>query len=147
MLSLPARPPEETSSAAHARHWSRRKRSKRQIMTHSPDVAKSPLTGFDDNRLIRQFSYIGGRWMASATSRTFAVTDPATGAWLGDVASLSPQESAAAVDAAARAFPAWAGALPQERSRLLRRWFELVLAHRRDLARLMVLEQGKPISE
>ncbi|MBB3462952.1 NAD-dependent succinate-semialdehyde dehydrogenase [Rhizobium sp. BK377] len=116
-------------------------------MTHSADVAKSPLTGFDDNRLIRQFSYIGGRWMASATSRTFAVTDPATGAWLGDVASLSAQESAAAVEAAARAFPAWAGALPQERSRLLRRWFELILAHRRDLARLMVVEQGKPISE
>jgi NAD-dependent aldehyde dehydrogenases len=108
---------------------------------------KSPLAGLRDPRLVRQFSYVGGRWVAAASGETIAVTDPATGDFLGEVTSLSAEESALAADAAAAAFPGWAGALPQERGRLLRRWHELILENREDLARLMVLEQGKPISE
>lgn len=116
-------------------------------MAYPAEAPKSLLTGFNDNRLIRQFAYIGGHWVASTHNETFPVTDPATGAWLGDVASLSAQESRAAIDAADRAFADWASALPQKRSQILRRWFELIVDSREDLARLMVLEQGKPISE
>lgn len=100
-----------------------------------------------DKRLVRGFSYIGGKWTAAASGRTFPVTDPATGDTLGAVASLSGEEAARAVDAAEAAFPGWAGRLPQERSALLRRWFEAITACREDLARIMVLEQGKPLSE
>lgn len=116
-------------------------------MAYPAEAPKSLLTGFSDQRLIRQFAYIGGHWVASARNETFAVTDPASGGWLGDVASLSAEESRAAIDAADRAFAGWAAALPQERSRILRHWFELIVKNREDLARLMVLEQGKPISE
>jgi len=63
------------------------------------------------------------------------------------VASLSAEESAAAVDVAQAAFAEWSMTLPQERSVILRRWFELMMEHREDLARIMVLEQGKPLSE
>ncbi len=108
---------------------------------------QSALNALNDPRLVRQFSYIGGKWTGAGDNATLAVTDPATGAWLGEVASLSAGESRAAVDAADAAFPVWSGLLPQERSRLLRRWFELMCTHREDLARIMVLEQGKPISE
>ncbi|WP_413873025.1 NAD-dependent succinate-semialdehyde dehydrogenase [Albidovulum sp.] len=100
-----------------------------------------------DKRLVRGFSYIGGKWSAAVSGRTFPVTDPATGDTIGAVASLSGEEAARAVDAAEGAFPGWAGRLPQERSALLGRWYEAITANREDLARIMVLEQGKPLSE
>jgi len=76
-----------------------------------------------------------------------AVTDPATGATIGSIPALSGAESRAAVDAASAAFPGWAGLLPQERATVLRKWFTLISDAREDLARIMTLEQGKPISE
>jgi aspartate-semialdehyde dehydrogenase len=100
-----------------------------------------------DPKLIRSFSYIGNRWVAAASGATFAVTDPADGACLGHVARLSETESAAAVDAAQDAFAAWSVTLPQDRARALRRWHDLMIEHREDLARIMVAEQGKPLSE
>lgn len=100
-----------------------------------------------DKKLFRSFSYIGGKWCAAAAGEVIAVTDPATGDPVGEVARLSAAESAAAVDAAQAAFAAWPGLLPQQRAAILRRWFELMLASREDLARIMVAEQGKPISE
>ncbi|MBW7920856.1 MAG: NAD-dependent succinate-semialdehyde dehydrogenase [Rubellimicrobium sp.] len=111
------------------------------------DSAISARPEIADKRLVRSFAYVGGRWVAAASGATFRVTDPATGQELGQVASLSAGESGAAVDAAQAAFPDWAHRLPQDRAALLRRWFELIVAHRDDLARIMVLEQGKPLSE
>lgn len=100
-----------------------------------------------DRKLFRSFAYIGGKWCAAASGETVMVTDPATGKTVGEVASLSATESVAAVDAAQAAFPGWAGLLPQARTVILRRWFDLILSHKEDLARIMVAEQGKPISE
>lgn len=116
-------------------------------MTTQKPLSVSALSGLRDPRLVRSFSYIGGRWCAAGDGATFPVTDPADGAFLAEVASLSDAESTGAVDAAQAAFAGWAACLPQERSALLRRWFELMQEHREDLARLMVLEQGKPLSE
>ena len=103
--------------------------------------------GISDKALVRSFSYIDGKWCAAADGATIAVTDPADGVVVGEVASLSAAESAGAVDAAQAAFPAWAALLPQERAAKLRAWGALQLQHREDLARMMVLEQGKPLSE
>ncbi|MXN65546.1 aldehyde dehydrogenase family protein [Stappia sp. GBMRC 2046] len=100
-----------------------------------------------DPRLFRQFSYIGGKWTASESGASIRVTNPADGGWVGEVANLSAEESVAAVDAAEAAFPEWAALLPQERSAILRRWFALLIENREDLAVLMTLEQGKPLSE
>ena len=111
------------------------------------ETALSARNDIQDKTLVRCFSYIGGKWCAAASAETFSVHDPATGASLGEVASLSAEESTAAVDAAQDAFAAWSQFLPQERSAILRRWFDLMLTHKEDLARIMVLEQGKPISE
>lgn len=111
------------------------------------ETALSARTDIADKALIRSFSYINGKWCSAANSESFPVSDPADGALLGHVASLSPEESSAAVDAAQAAFAAWFALLPQERAAILRRWFELQLAHKEDLARIMVLEQGKPLSE
>ena len=100
-----------------------------------------------DPKLLRNFSYIDGRWVAAESGATFAVTDPSDGARLGDVAKLDGKDSAKAVDAAQDAFRTWSSMLPQDRSQLLRRWFDLMLDSKEDLARIMVAEQGKPLSE
>ncbi len=111
------------------------------------DTAISARRDIADMRLVRGFSYVGGKWVAASDGATLAVTDPANGDTLGDVASLTAEDSAAAVDAAQAAFAAWSYLLPQERSAILRRWFDLMMAHRDDLALIMTLEQGKPLSE
>ncbi|MDF0595145.1 NAD-dependent succinate-semialdehyde dehydrogenase [Psychromarinibacter halotolerans] len=101
----------------------------------------------DDPKLFRSFSYIDGRWTGASDAETLPVKNPADGTVVGEIASLSADEGRVAVDAAQKAFAAWSLMLPQDRSAILRRWFDLMLAHKEDLARIMVAEQGKPISE
>ena len=100
-----------------------------------------------DRRLLRDLGYVGGHWTAGRTAASFEVTDPATGSTVAFVAALDAGQTTEAIDAAARAFPAWRSALPQERSKILRKWFELIIAAKDDLALLMTLEQGKPLKE
>ena len=100
-----------------------------------------------DRRLLRSLAYVGGRWTAAADAAFVPVTDPANGAELGAVARIGRDGASGAVDAACEAFPDWARLLPQERSAILRRWFDLIVEAREDLAVLMTREQGKPISE
>ena len=111
------------------------------------NTALSARAEISDKSLVRSFSYVNGKWCAARSGDAISVTDPATGDFIGDVVSMSAAESAAAVDAAQSAFAAWSGLLPQDRTIILRRWFGLMLEHKEDLARIMVLEQGKPISE
>ena len=100
-----------------------------------------------DPHLVKEFAYINGEWRSARTGVTTSVTNPADGGWIVDVPAMSAEESSEAVTAAHTAFPAWAALLPQERSATLNRWFTLIREHKRDLALLMTLEQGKPISE
>ena len=100
-----------------------------------------------DRRLYRELAYVDGHWTASVAAQSFEVTDPASAATLAFVASLDAAQTTRAVDAAARAFPAWRGLLPQQRANILRNWFELIMAAKDDLALLMTLEQGKPLKE
>lgn len=100
-----------------------------------------------DRRLLRELAYVDGQWTAGAAGQGFEVRDPAGGELVGWVAALDAAETGAAIDAAAGAFPAWRGTLAQDRARILRRWFELILSARDDLALLMTLEQGKPLKE
>lgn len=116
-------------------------------MTQMNNQPKSGLPVLQHPELSRSFAYVGGAWVAGNKNADMAVTDPATGAVLGKVAKLDADDSRLAVDAAQKAFPGWAGLLPQERSRILRRWGELMIENREDLARIMTAEQGKPISE
>ena len=100
-----------------------------------PDPVHCQALNLSDPALLKSFAYIGNKWMAGSEGATFDVTDPATGTQIGDVASMTARDSTAAVDAAQAAFPRWAGALPQDRAVVLRRWFELIVANREDLGR------------
>lgn len=99
----------------------------------------------NDPALMREDAYVGGRWIAA--DPRFGVTDPATGDVIAGVAKIDAKGACKAVDAAHAAFPAWAMMLPQDRSTLLNRWFQLIRDNREDLAQLMTAEQGKPLSE
>lgn len=100
-----------------------------------------------DPRLFKEFAYCGGEWQSATSGQVIEVTNPADGAWMGNVPSLSKEESTAAVAAAHQAFAEWASLLPQERASILKNWFQLIKTAQEDLALIMTLEQGKPISE
>ncbi|MDF3839292.1 NADP-dependent succinate-semialdehyde dehydrogenase [Cupriavidus basilensis] len=98
-----------------------------------------------DPSLLRQQCYIDGRWVDA--ERHIDVTNPATGERVGQVPLLGADETRQAIEAANRALPAWRARTAKERSALLRKWFELLLANQDDLARIMTAEQGKPFAE
>ncbi|MCC6707587.1 MAG: NADP-dependent succinate-semialdehyde dehydrogenase [Gammaproteobacteria bacterium] len=108
------------------------------------DSAPIQLT---DTHLFRQQSYIDGKWFDADDGRTVDVTNPATGGILGTVPLMGANETRRAIAAAQRAWPAWRARTAKERAGVLRRWFDLMLAHQEDLARLLTAEQGKPLAE
>ncbi|WP_288871250.1 NAD-dependent succinate-semialdehyde dehydrogenase [uncultured Microbacterium sp.] len=91
--------------------------------------------------------FIGGEWTDAETGGTFDVQDPATGAVIRTIADATPSDGIRALDAAVAAQDAWAATAPRVRSEILRRAFDLVQAHKEDLALLMTLEMGKPLAE
>jgi succinate-semialdehyde dehydrogenase/glutarate-semialdehyde dehydrogenase len=102
---------------------------------------------FELSELIQQDNFIDGKWSPAIDGARFAVTDPATGETIAQVADSSPADARAATDAAARALPAWRDLLPKERSVILHKWTALILANRDTLGALISLEQGKPLAE
>ncbi|MEZ5668912.1 MAG: NAD-dependent succinate-semialdehyde dehydrogenase [Alphaproteobacteria bacterium] len=100
-----------------------------------------------DPTLLRHQGYVDGAWTDGSGAAPFAVTDPSDGAVVGTVAALSAGDTAVAIAAARRAFADWRRSLPAARGRTLAAWHSHMLAARDDLARLIVLEQGKPLAE
>lgn len=99
----------------------------------------------DTLSLLRTGSYIDGHWHSSG--KTFSVINPANQQHLADIAEGGKAEAEQAVQAASTAFVSWAAKPAAERSALLLNWYQLVLTHQDELAHLMTLEQGKPLSE
>ena len=100
-----------------------------------------------DPDLLRTRAFIGGNWVEASDGATLAVVNPASGESLGTVPNMGVADTRRAIEAAARAFPAWAALTAKERAAILRRWYELLMANQEDLATLMTAEQGKPLSE
>lgn len=96
--------------------------------------------------LFREAAYIGGDWLP-AEGRGIAVTDPFDGKLLGYVPDLGPLHVRQAIDKAHEVQSEWAARTAKERSRILRRWFDLVVANADDLAKILTAEQGKPLAE
>jgi succinate-semialdehyde dehydrogenase/glutarate-semialdehyde dehydrogenase len=109
------------------------------------DMKTAPLSLLNDPTLLKTDSLINGQWVAG-TSR-FDVNDPATGKKLADVANLGPAEAEAAIAAANTAWGPWKAKTGKERSAVLRKWFDLLMANQEDLGRIMTAEQGKPFAE
>jgi len=100
-----------------------------------------------DPSLFRQQTLIGGEWHDAADGACFAVHNPANAEIIGHAPRCTAADVERAITAADAAFPAWRDQTAKSRAQLLRRWFDLILANRDDLAAIMVSEQGKPLSE
>ncbi|MGM0693550.1 MAG: NAD-dependent succinate-semialdehyde dehydrogenase [Pseudomonadota bacterium] len=96
-------------------------------------------------QLLIDKAYMAGQWRDGA--RRFAVTNPATGETLAEVPDLDAEAAREAVTAASEAWPSWRRRTAKERAVLLRAWFDAIMANQEALARLMTLEQGKPLAE
>ncbi|MEI6302298.1 MAG: NADP-dependent succinate-semialdehyde dehydrogenase [Betaproteobacteria bacterium] len=114
---------------------------------NSPKIAGVAALGLKDSGLFHQQCYIDGKWLDAGDGKTIAVHNPATGEILGTVPKMGAVETRAAIAAANAAFPAWRAKTAKERSTILRKWFELMMQHQEDLAKLMTAEQGKPLAE
>ncbi len=97
-----------------------------------------------DPSLVKEQCLIGGEWVGTPVSE---VRNPANGKVLARVPDLGQTETKAAIEAAAHAFPEWSGRVAKERAAILRRWYDLQVANKEDLAALMTSEQGKPLAE
>ena len=98
-------------------------------------------------QLLQQQCFVGGEWILAASGKTQEVHNPATGALVGLVPMLGKEETRTAITGAQESWQAWRQKTAKERSQLLRRWYDLILANQDDLAAIMTAEQGKPLAE
>ena len=100
-----------------------------------------------DDALLKRDGFIGGAFVGADSGKRFAVTNPATGETIAEIADFGVGETRHAIEAAQHAFPSWRRKTARERGNLMKKWFELIMANQEDLARLMTAEQGKPLAE
>ncbi len=100
-----------------------------------------------DSKLLRQKCFIDGEWRDAASGKTIDVINPASQQKIGTVPRMGATETRAAIEAANKAWPAWARRTAKERAVILRRWHDLMMANQDDLGVLMTAEQGKPLAE
>lgn len=113
------------------------------MLDQSTDL-KSMLSRPD---LVCEQAFVGGEWKDAKGGKTFEVTNPARGDVIAKVADLSRADVATAIDAAEASRHAWAKQTGKARAQVLRKWFDLMMAHQEDLAIIMTAEQGKPLAE
>jgi succinate-semialdehyde dehydrogenase/glutarate-semialdehyde dehydrogenase len=116
-------------------------------MQETATKSASVAGGLKNARLFREACYLDGQWVQANSGKTINVDNPASGEIIGKVPKLGASETKQAIEAANRAFPTWSKKTAKERAAILRRWFDLMMANQEDLARLMTIEQGKPLSE
>ena len=101
----------------------------------------------NDPTLLRTDSYVNGAWTKAKGDKRFAVTNPATGTVIAEVADLGAAEVTAAIDAAVPAQKEWAARTAKDRAMVLRKWYDLIMANADDLAIILTTEMGKPLAE
>jgi len=105
------------------------------------------MKGLQNTHLFREMNYINGQWVGADSGKTRIVTNPADGAELGRIPECGQVETKRAIDAAHEAFEGWRTLSAKERSDKLHAWAQLIDQNKEDLARIMTLEQGKPLTE
>ncbi len=114
---------------------------------NAPSRAGLPALNLKDPKLFREQCYLDGAWIPADSKKTFAVDNPATGETVGSVPDMGVAETKRAIEAADKAWPAWRAKTAKERSAILRKWFDLMMANQEDLALILTTEQGKPLAE
>ncbi|WP_323120501.1 NADP-dependent succinate-semialdehyde dehydrogenase [Burkholderia alba] len=110
-------------------------------------IQASASLALKDPALFRQQAFVAGEWQAAASGRHVEVRNPATGALVGTVPAMGAAETRHAIESANAAWPAWRKRTAKERAAILRKWYDLMVAHADDLALILTTEQGKPLAE
>jgi succinate-semialdehyde dehydrogenase / glutarate-semialdehyde dehydrogenase len=131
------------NGAAHPKTEDCQEQRMQDTLTKSASV----VAHLKDPRLFHEACYVNGEWIQANSDQTIDVDNPASKEIIGRVPKLSGSETRRAIEAANAAFPAWSKKTAKERATILRRWFDLMMVNQEDLARLMTLEQGKPLAE
>ncbi|MDQ6620509.1 MAG: NAD-dependent succinate-semialdehyde dehydrogenase [Pseudomonadota bacterium] len=113
----------------------------------APDSLERFVPSLKDASLLRQQAYINGQWVDADSGATMRISDPATGQFVGTAPDMGASETRRAIAAADAAWPAWRTKTAKERSVILRRWYDLMMANLEDLALILTTEQGKPLAE
>jgi succinate-semialdehyde dehydrogenase/glutarate-semialdehyde dehydrogenase len=114
---------------------------------NAPSRAGLPALPLKDPKLFREQCYLDGAWQGAAGGKSFPVHNPASGAPLGTVPDMGAEDTRRAIAAAEAALPGWRAKTGKERSAILRKWNDLILANLDDLALILTSEQGKPLAE
>ena len=113
-------------------------------MLDSSTDLKSMLS---DPSLLQTQAFINNQWVDGENGATFAVSNPARGDVIAQVADLSRADLARAIDGAEAAQKKWAAQTAKERCNILRNWYNLMMEHQSDLAMILTAEMGKPLAE
>ena len=100
-----------------------------------------------DFKLFRDKNYIDGKWITADSGDTISVNNPANLKEIGTVPKCGTSETKKAIEAANKAWPDWKSKSARQRSDVLRKWFDLIIKNKEELAQIMTIEQGKPINE
>ncbi|MEZ4695493.1 MAG: NAD-dependent succinate-semialdehyde dehydrogenase [Rhodothermales bacterium] len=100
-----------------------------------------------ESRLLKSKAFIANEWVDAASGKRYEVRNPATGDVVASVPDMNASDTKRAIAAAAEAFRTWRSTTVLERSRILRRWNDLVIENVDELARLLTTEMGKPVKE
>jgi succinate-semialdehyde dehydrogenase/glutarate-semialdehyde dehydrogenase len=115
-------------------------------MRTDADLRSAPPS-LSDPALFRDRCYVDGAWLEADSGKCFAVDNPGDGCLVGTVPDMGAAETRRAIEAASRALPAWRALPAKERSRIVRKWYDLIMANADDLALILTTEQGKPLAE
>ena len=113
----------------------------------APDTLEPSVPALNDPALLRMQCYVDGGWRDADDGATAPVVNPANGRRIGTMPMCGAAETRRAIAAAATAFPAWRALVAKDRCAIVRKWYELMLAHADDLALILTTEQGKPLAE
>ena len=111
------------------------------------DTVTNLASMLKDPSLLATKAYVAGEWVDADDGTTFAVRNPARGDTICEVPDLGRGETARAIAAAEAAMKPWAARAAKERSRIMRGWFDLIMANQSDLAMILTAEMGKPLAE
>ena len=101
----------------------------------------------NDKSLFKQQSYINGQWVDAKSGKTFNIDNPADGSVLGTMPEMNKDDTKDAINAAAAALPSFRKTTGRERARMLRKWYQLMVDNHEDIAKLIMYENGKPLSD
>jgi acyl-CoA reductase-like NAD-dependent aldehyde dehydrogenase len=121
--------------------------AKEEILGEASLFQMNTTFSLQDPDLFRQRAFVAGRWCDADSGATLEVNNPATGEILGTVPKMGANETWRAIEAAKDAFVDWSRKPAKERSILMRRWHDLIMANLDDIGALMTAEQGKPLTE